>query len=117
MHKIIDIFQNKIIPPMTKVGELKYLVVLRDGMIPTIIFTVFGSIFLILSNFPIPAWQAFVKPYQLILNSATNSTIGLIGLVVAIGISYQSARANKIEPLTGTVIGVIAYMIANLLIS
>ncbi|AMV63279.1 PTS system, cellobiose-specific IIC component [Pediococcus damnosus] len=114
MHKIIDIFQNKIIPPMTKVGELKYLVVLRDGMIPTIIFTVFGSIFLILSNFPIPAWQAFVKPYQPILNSATNSTIGLIGLVVAIGISYQSARANKIEPLTGTVIGVIAYMIANL---
>lgn len=102
------------IPAMTKVGELKYLTVLRDGMIPTIIFTVFGSIFLIIANFPVPAWQAIVKPYLPILNSAVNSSTGLIGLVVAIGISYAAAKANKIEPLTGTVIGTVAYCISIL---
>jgi len=114
MHKLVEFFRDKMIPAMTKFGELKYLTVLRDGMIPTIIFTVFGSIFLIIANFPVPAWQTFVKPYLPVLNSAVNSSTGLIGLVVAIGISYAAAKANKLEPLTGTVIGVVAYLISIL---
>lgn len=93
---------------------MKYMIVLRDGMIITIPFTIFGSIFMIINNLPFPGWPEFIKPYSNLLNAPVTVTFGILALIVALGISYQAAKANKLDTMTGTVIGAVAFLIAML---
>src|SRR5699024_8928516 len=96
------------------ISNMKYLVALRDGMIITVPFTVFGSIFMIIGNLPINGWYDTIAPIQGILQAPVNVTFGILALIVAIGMSYQSAKANKIDPLTGTAVGAIAFLLCML---
>ena len=47
MKKINDIFMNKFVPFLTKVGNNRYLAAIRDGISITIPFTIIGSILLV----------------------------------------------------------------------
>lgn len=114
VKKISGFFQNTILPGLAKFGNLKYMIVLRDGMIITIPFTIFGSIFMIINNLPFPGWANVVKPISAYLNAPVTVTFGILALIVALGISYQAAKVNKIDTMTGTVIGGVAFLIAML---
>ncbi|POD88471.1 Oligo-beta-mannoside permease IIC component [Lactiplantibacillus plantarum subsp. plantarum] len=74
-------FQNKFLPALAKLGNLKYMVVLRDGMIITIPFTIFGSIFMIVANLPFTWWTNFIKPISGYLNAAVTVTFGILALL------------------------------------
>jgi len=54
--------QNVLMPPLAKVGNNKYLVAVRNGLVMTLPAVISGSVFLIIGNIPIPAWTAFMKP-------------------------------------------------------
>lgn len=114
MKGLISGFQNKFLPALAKLGNLKYMVVLRDGMIITIPFTIFGSVFMIIANLPFTWWTNFIKPYSDYLNAAVTVTFGILALIVAMGISYQSAKVNKLDTMTGTVIPTVAFLLAML---
>lgn len=90
------------------------MLALRDGMIINVPFTIFGSIFMILANLPIPGWTQLVAPYQAKLQSAVSITFGIIAVIVAIGMSHEMAKLNKIDTLTGTAIGVSAFLLCML---
>ena len=114
MHNIMTIVQQKLMPKLAKIGNLKYMVVLRDGMIITIPFTIFGSIFMIIAQLPIPGWAIIIKPFAPALNACVTVTFGILALIVAMGISYQAAKANKMDPISTTAVGTIAFLMAML---
>ena len=114
MKTLSNWFMNKFSPALAKISNMKYLVALRDGIIITVPFTVFGSIFMIIGNLPINGWYDTIAPIQGILQAPVNVTFGILALIVAIGMSYQSAKANKIDPLTGTAVGAIAFLLCML---
>lgn len=110
----MNVIRDKIMPALGKFGQNKYMVVLRDGMVISVPFTIFGSIFMIIANLPVPGWSNIVKPYLPILNAPINMSTGMIGLIIALGISYTLARENKIDRLSASVIGAIAFLICEL---
>ena len=114
MHNIMTTMQQKLLPKLAKFGNLKYMIVLRDGMIITIPFTIFGSIFMIIAQLPIPGWANIIKPFAPALNACVTVTFGILALIVAMGISYQAAKANKMDPMSTTAIGTIAFLMAML---
>ena len=114
MKAIGNWFQNVFSPALSKFSNMKYMLALRDGMIITVPFTIFGSIFEILANLPINGYSEWIKPYQAQLNSAVSITFGIISVIVAIGMSHEMAKLNKIDTLTGTAIGVSAFLLCML---
>lgn len=112
--KFMTWVRNKVMPALGKFSNNKYLIVLRDGMIISVPFTIFGSIFMIIANLPINGWTNIIKPYLPILNAPINMSTGMIGLIVAVGISYTLARENKIDRLSASMIGAIAFLICEL---
>lgn len=114
MKKIGGFFQNKLLPALARFGNLKYMVILRDGMIITIPFTIFGSIFMIINNLPFTWWADFIKPFSAALNAPVAVTFNILALIVALGISYQASKANKMDTMSGTVIGAVAFLMAML---
>ncbi|WP_263849541.1 PTS transporter subunit EIIC [Lacticaseibacillus camelliae] len=105
MQKFMDWLQNTIMPPMAKVGNNKYLVSIRNGLVLTLPAIISGSVFMILANIPIPAWTRFIKPYVNMMGVATNASFGIISLLAVIGISFQLAKALDVDAISAAGLG------------
>lgn len=109
-----EIFMNVIIPFLTKLGNNKYLVAIRDGISITIPFTILGSVFLIIGNLPINGWSKIISPYSGMLNAAVNTTFGIIGLIAAISVGYFFSKMHDIDQITGVIISLVCFLLATL---
>lgn len=114
MKKVENIFMNKIIPFLTRLGNNKYLEAIRDGISITIPFTIVGSIFMIIGNLPVTGWDKIIEPYASSLNAATNVTFGIIGLIGAIALGYFLSRVHELDEITGTIISLVCFLLATL---
>ena len=114
MESIKLFFQQKFMPAITKLGNMKYLIALRDGMVVTVPFTIFGSIFMIIGNLPFNGWYDFIAPISPYIQVPINVTFGLLGLIVCLSLAYQMSKLNEIDIITGIAITVICYIIAML---
>src|SRR5699024_11318526 len=81
---------SKILPPIMKFVNTKAIVALQIGMIYTLPFIIVGSIFLILSNIPIPAVANAINAsgWGAIFNQAYTTTFNVMALWGSIGIAY-----------------------------
>ncbi|CCI84846.1 PTS family lactose-N,N'-diacetylchitobiose-beta-glucoside (lac) porter component IIBC [Lactobacillus pasteurii DSM 23907 = CRBIP 24.76] len=112
-----NFINQKLLPPIMKFVNTKAIVALQNGMIYSLPFIIIGSIFLILSNIPIPAvsnainasgWGAF-------FSQAYSTTFSLMGLWAAIGIAYIYVKNEGYEPLApGLTSAAIFLMLQNL---
>lgn len=114
MNKLKEWFQTIFLTKIAEFSNKKYLVALRDGMVITVPFTILGSIFLIINNLPFEGWGEVVKPISGLLNAPVTVTFGLLSLIVVCGLSYQMAKLNKIDEITGTVIGLVSFILVML---
>jgi len=94
-------------------GSNKYLTAIRDGLSFTIPFTIVGSVFMIIGNFPIQSWLKFITPYAAQLNAAVNVTFGMLGLISAAGIGFALSQRFKVDPFSNTIITIIAFLLAT----
>lgn len=105
-------FMDKAMPYLMKIGDNKYLVAIRDGLSFTVPFTIIGSLFLIIGNLPIAAWMKIISPYSALLGTMVTVTFGMLGLISAVGVGYSMAKQFKLEPLSNTLITVVAFLLA-----
>lgn len=105
---------DKFLKFMAGLGNNKYLTSIRDGLSFTVPFTIVGSIFMIIGNFPINGWMKFVKPYEAALNSVVNVSFGMLGLIAAAGIGYALAKSFDVDLFSNTIITIIAFLLATL---
>lgn len=113
MNKFMDWLQKYVIPPMAKVGNNKYLVAVRNGLVLTLPAIISGSIFLILGNIPINSWLKFIKPYENWINVAVDGSFGIISLIAVIGIGYELAKELKVDPISGAGLSTMAFVILS----
>lgn len=111
---MIKFIENKLVPILIKIGENKILVAVRNGITLTLPFTISGSLFLILSNLPIPGWSDFLGPFADKLSAPVAVTFGAIGIISAIGISYNLAKQYKLDAITCSAITMVVFLLAQL---
>ena len=111
---MINFIENKFVPILIKIGENKILVAIRNGITLTLPFTIAGSLFLILANLPIPGWSEFLGPFADKLSAPVSVTFGAIGIISAIGISYNLAKQYKIDGISCATITLVVFLLAQL---
>ena len=111
---MIKFIENKLVPILIKIGENKILVAVRNGITLTLPFTISGSLFLILTNLPIPGWSDFLGPFADKLSAPVAVTFGAIGIISAIGISYNLAKQYKLDAITCSAITMVVFLLAQL---
>ncbi|QAR35531.1 PTS sugar transporter subunit IIC [Latilactobacillus curvatus] len=114
MDSFMSFLENKMMPPMMKLGNQRHLIAIRNGLVITLPAIIGGSLFLILGNLPIPAWITFLKPYQGLINGAINGTMGIIALLAAMGIGYELSKSYHMDPISGAGLSVMAFIITQL---
>ncbi|MFC6169833.1 PTS sugar transporter subunit IIC [Loigolactobacillus jiayinensis] len=92
---------QKVLPPIMKFVNTKAVTALKDGMVYSLPFIIIGSVFLILSNVPIPAVADAIKAsgWSAVFTQAYTATFGLIAVWAAVGIGYVYVRNEGYEPL------------------
>ena len=111
---MIKFIENKLVPILIRIGENKILVAVRNGITLTLPFTISGSLFLILANLPIPGWSDFLGPFADKLSAPVAVTFGAIGIISAIGISYNLAKQYKLDAITCSAITMVVFLLAQL---
>lgn len=114
MQKFMDWMERVIIPPLTKIGNQRHLVAIRNGLVITLPIIIGGSIFMIVGNIPIAAWTNFIKPYQSYFDAAVTVTFGIISLLAAVGIGYELSKSYDLDPISGSGLALMAFVITQL---
>lgn len=113
MNKFMDFIQEKFMPPLIKVGNQRHLVAIRNGLAITIPFIIVGSIFLILGNLPFDWWESFIGELGPKMNVIVNASFGVLGILAALGIGYELAKSYELDPITGSVISFVAFLVTQ----
>ncbi|WP_412989092.1 PTS cellobiose transporter subunit IIC [Pediococcus siamensis] len=109
--------QDKLIPFAGKLAASRHLVALRDGFALVMPLIIIGSVFMIVSQFPIPAYinwmnSVFGANWTTVVGWATNATFNIIGMVAAVGISYQLAKSyDGADALSASIVSLGAFLL------
>lgn len=63
MNKFMDFVEQKLAPPLERIGNERHINAIKDGMIAVIPLTIIGSFFVLIPNFPVEAWMNWIEPY------------------------------------------------------
>lgn len=110
---------EKVLMPMAEaIGKNKYLVAIRDGFLVSTPLLIVGSFFLLVANFPIPAWTEFLDtlsinglPFTQFLTKPTAATFDIMALFAVIGIGYSFGNQMKVNPIFGAAVSVLSWFI------
>lgn len=101
MNKFFKWIEEKMLPPMAKLSEQKHLRSVRDGIISTMPLIMIGSFFVLIVNFPIPAWTEFIAPYVPQIMLPYRITVGLMALYASYGMGYSLAKSYDLDGISG----------------
>lgn len=88
-----EFFQNKMVPTMAKISNLKYLIVLRDAFMMAFPATIFGSFSVVLMNL-LFAPQGFTNLMSSIFGNGNNATMAIMSIFVCLGIGINLAKQD-----------------------
>ncbi len=86
-----EFINNKVLPPVMKFVNTRAMTALKNGMLYAMPFIIVGSIFLILSNIPIPAVSTWLanNGWSAVFSQAFNVSFGILAIWAAVGIGYS----------------------------
>jgi len=112
MRSLMNFVENKLLPPLMKVAENKYLLAVRDAFTSTITIILIGSIFLLIAYFPSEIWANFIGPYADQIAIPFQLTMGIIAVYVSFSMGYSLSKTVGLEPLINGLISVVVFLIA-----
>jgi PTS system cellobiose-specific IIC component len=108
-----DWFERYLVPPLGALASNVYLQAVRDAfVIFTLPLIIAGSIFLILTNLPVPAWNNVIKPYYYAILVPYQLSFGLMALVLAFGVAYSLAQYRRTEPVQPGILAMVLFLVA-----
>jgi len=117
MQFFIRFLEEKFLPVAGKLSANRYLMSLRDGLVLSMPLMIVGSVFIIIAELPIPAYQTFMAATFGAGWSWWNwgaiwpATAGLVTLFAVFGIAYTLSKTYGKEPLPAGALAVSAYFI------
>ncbi|MUK87645.1 PTS cellobiose transporter subunit IIC [Ornithinibacillus sp. L9] len=114
MNKFMEFLENILLPIADKLNNNRYLSALRDGFMVALPLIIFGSIFVVIANFPfldrLIGEEAFAT-YQDALGPASAATLSIMGMFVIVGIGYSLTKHYELEAIYGGVVALAAFLI------
>lgn len=114
MDRFMEVLENVLLPVADKLNNNRYLTALRNGFMVALPLIIFGSIFVVIANFPfldrLLSEEAYAT-YQNALGPASAATLSIMGLFVIIGIGYKMVEQRGGEAIYGGVVALGSFLI------
>lgn len=110
---------EKVLMPLAEaIGKNKYLIAIRDGFLVSTPLLIVGSLFLLIANFPIPAWTNWLE--SVAVNGSTlssyfgkpaDATFAIMAVFAVMGIGYSFAKQMKTNPIFGAAVSLMSWFL------
>ena len=111
----MKLLEDKLLPIGAKLSANRYLKAINKAFMIILPLTIFGSIFTLLSSFPIDAWTAWLSSSGLSfwLSLPSKLTIDLIALYTVVAIGYAYAKEEGCDGFAGGLAGLVSFFIVT----
>ena len=115
MNKFIEFMEKHFIPVASKIGSQRHLVAIRDGFIVSMPLMILGSFGVLINNLPIPGYIDFMngifggESWKAFGNNLSAGTFSVLGLLVAITVSYNLAKSYGGDALGSAAVSVASF--------
>ncbi len=116
MNKVMYFLEKYLLPIAEKLGQNKYLNVLRDSFMLSFPLTMFGSIFIVIANLPFLNLLMSDEKLQILkeaLAPAAEGSMLMMTVFVIMGIGYYLTSSYKIEGIFGSAIAISAFFLVT----
>ncbi len=97
---------EKVIPKIMAFVNTKGIQAIKDGMVYSMPLLIVGSVFLIITNFPVQAVVDLLERtgIKAVLEQANGATFNISAIIAVLGIAYNYIKLEGEEPLSGAIV-------------
>lgn len=104
-----------LVPVADALSKNKVLIAIRDGFMYAVPAVIVGSIFLLISNFPINGWSEAIASFagegwEKYFDAVTSVTFDCYALFSAFGIAYAYAREKGVDKIESAVVSLVCFL-------
>lgn len=116
INKLFNLLENKFVPLASKFGSQRHLLAIRDAFISIMPLAIIGSLSILVNNFPISSYQAYMlslfgSKWASFSNYIYSGTFAIMSLLIVFSISYNLAQSYDSDPLLAALISFSAFII------
>ncbi|MBM7692074.1 PTS system cellobiose-specific IIC component [Peribacillus deserti] len=103
-----------LVPIAGKLNNNRYLAVLRDAFMLAFPLTIFGSIFVVLTNLPFLdkiMSEESLNTFRTLFGNASPATMGIMSVFVVFGIGYYLSKSYDVEAVFGGAIALVSFLL------
>ncbi|MGK4179395.1 PTS sugar transporter subunit IIC [Lapidilactobacillus dextrinicus] len=104
MDKIMKWVEDKLVPPMAKIGTQRHLLAIRNGVVSSLSLILIGTFFMVFINLPIPAFAKALAPYTATIVLPYRMTMGLMAIYATFVMGADLAKSYKLDAVTGGIL-------------
>lgn len=104
---------EQLVPIAGRLNNNQFLSVLRDAFMLAFPLTIFGSIFVVLTNLPFLnkfMSDGSIANFRDMFGIASSATMGIMSLFVVFGIGYYLSRSYEVEAIFGGAIALVSFL-------
>lgn len=117
-QSFMDKLEEKLMPMAAKISGNAHLQSIRDGFALAMPLLIIGSMFMLISNFPIQSWMDLLRNTEVngntiasYFSAATNATFTIMSIFVVIGIGYAYGGKLKVNQIFSGIVSLVAWFI------
>ena len=116
MDKLTNWVEQAVVPKVSRITSLRYFQALRNGFFAIMPLTIIGSIFMLITDFPVAGYGDFMAGifgagWADMISPAYRATFNMMGIIFAGTMSYKLAESYEMDRLTSLILGIVAYVV------
>ncbi len=113
-----SIVEEKLVPVISKITNTRYFTALRSGFMVIMPLTIIGSIFMLITDFPLAGYPEFMAGifganWDSFLAPAYRATFNMMGFMFAGTMAYKLAETYELDSLSSMVLSLVAYVVVT----
>lgn len=111
-----NFLNEKLMPIASKIGSIKGMIAIRDGITLAMPLIIIGSLLMIIATgFAIPSIEAWLNDVGIgaYLWKGSDSSFGLIGLVSSFGIAYHMTKQYEVDGVPSGIISLSTFIVVT----
>lgn len=116
MDKIELFLEHKLMPVGEKIANNRYLQAIKNAFLMFSPFLIVGSVFLLVSSFPIPAYQdmmlkVFGENWSSVVEIPFNAAYSFMALFLTFLVGYNYAILEDVDPVSSGILSTVVFLI------
>ncbi|MGL5151685.1 MAG: PTS sugar transporter subunit IIC [Clostridium sp.] len=118
MNKFTQYVEEHIVPKVAKFSTQRHINALRSGFLAIMPLTIIGSLFLLITDFPINGYSEFMsgifgQGWEAYIEPAYRATFNMMGFMLVGTIAYKLGKEYKLDALATMIMSIVAYVIVT----